>query len=185
MKIGTIFEIVEKRLLSVIWQGELEDSFNYIFALWSDVEYLEDFFEMHKGDLASQFWQMSVENAVFKVLDEAKEFEQDIISYAEKGDLHGIIFESLRGKNEQEFKRVHSKAYSTSADEKPSMLRMYAVRLGDCYIVTGGAIKLTKAMQERAHTALELEKLKIVSQYLKEKGIDDDTDYGYIEIENK
>jgi len=185
MEIGTIFEIVKNSLLAVKWLNEPQDSFKYNFTLWADVEYLEDFFETHKADITGHFWQMNVEDAVFKVLSEAKEFEADIIEYAEKGDLHDIVFESLRGNKEQEFRRVHVKAYGVSADEKPAMLRMYAVKLGSSYIVTGGAIKLTKSMQERAHTTLELVKLKIVSQYLKENGIDDDSDYGYIEIENK
>lgn len=153
--------------------------------MWGDVEYLEEFFEVHKADVSNNFWQMNVEDAVFKVLNEAKDFQADLISYAEKGKLDHIVFKSLHGKEEKEFRRVHSKAYGISVDEKPAMLRMYAVRLGSCYIITGGAIKLTKSMQDREHTALELKKLAVVSQYLKQKGIDDDTDYGYIEIENK
>jgi hypothetical protein len=186
MESGAIFEIVEGRLLSVRWDNELEDSFKLNFDSWQDLEYLENFFEKNKNDLSGAFWRLSIEEAVIKVLDEARLFESDILDFAENGRLDEIIFKSLRGANEREFKRVHSKAYSVPQDEKAAMLRIYAVRIGDnCYIVTGGAIKLTKAMQDREHTTKELKKLEIVSSYLKANGIEDTSDYGFIEIENK
>ena len=35
-----------------------------------------------------------------------------------------------------------------------------------CYIITGGAIKLTRTMQEREHTLNELNKMEQVRNYL-------------------
>lgn len=36
--------------------------------------------------------------------------------------------------------------------EHPSWLRLYAIKLEPgCYIITGGAIKLTRTMEERQH----------------------------------
>ena len=131
MEIGAIFEIIEGKLLSVCWSNEIEDSFRLNFNSWQDIEYLENFFEKSKDDLAGIFWQLSIEEAVIKVLDEALLFESDILDFAEKGDLDEIIFKSLRGANEREFRRVHSKAYSTTQDKKAAMLRIYAVRIGD------------------------------------------------------
>ena len=186
MKINTIFEIINKALLSVRWEHECEDRFEQCFNLWRDIEHLEKFFEQYKSDLRSNFWQLTVEYAVLKAVKEASEFEADILNCAIRGTLDGIIFKSLKGSKEIEFRRVQSKAYGVAEGSESSMLRIYAIRLGsNCYIVTGGAIKLTKAMQERPHTALELKKLEYISAFLKTNGIDDESDYGFIEIEIK
>ena len=123
MKINTLFEIINKALLSVRWENECEDSFKQCFNLWRDIEYLEKFFEQYKSDLRSNFWQLTVEYAVFKAVKEANEFEADILNCAIR--------------------------------------------------------------QERPHPALELKKLEYISEYLKTNGIDDESDYGFIEIEIK
>ena len=41
------------------------------------------------------------------------------------------------------------------------------------YVVTGGAIKLTRTMQEREHTTIELEKLNRCKAYLQSQGVFD------------
>lgn len=57
-----------------------------------------------------------------------------------------------------------------------SWLRLYAIKLEPgCYIITGGAIKLTHTMQEREHTLAELVKMEQVRNYLiANKAIDTD-----------
>lgn len=45
------------------------------------------------------------------------------------------------------------------------------------FIVTGGAIKLTRTMQERSHTQLELDKLNRCRDYLKDQGVFDTTSF--------
>lgn len=50
-------------------------------------------------------------------------------------------------------------------------LRLYAIRLGEnCYIITGGAIKLTHHMR-RDHLQAELKKLKLVQTFLQNNDI--------------
>ena len=59
-----------------------------------------------------------------------------------------------------------------------SWLRVYAVRVDtNMFIVTGGAIKLTRTMQERSHTQLELDKLNRCRDYLKDQGVFDTTSF--------
>ena len=53
------------------------------------------------------------------------------------------------------------------AEDNASWLRIYAIKLEPgCYIITGGAIKLTRTMQERAHTLAELNKMEQVRNFL-------------------
>ena len=189
MNIEAIFEIVKDALASVKWEEEPKNAFEYCFDCWDDVSYLEEFFEAHKTDLGDPFWKMKVEDAILKVLDEADQFKKDILFYAEQGTksdteyLDDYIFVPLSAYDHKN-KRVRSKAYGH--DGGSSMLRLYAIRLGpNQYIVTGGAIKLTKTMEERVHTKTELQKLKLVSDYLKANGIEDADDYGYLEFTAK
>lgn len=50
---------------------------------------------------------------------------------------------------------------------KPSWLRIYAIRLdANLFVVSGGAIKLTETMNERAHLIQELRKLELTKAYL-------------------
>lgn len=52
-----------------------------------------------------------------------------------------------------------------------SWLRIYALRLeSNTYLVTGGAIKLTRTMEEREHTLNELKRMEQVRNYLIEQG---------------
>ncbi len=63
---------------------------------------------------------------------------------------------------------IHQKS---KARIKRSWLRLYAVRLAkNCYLVTGGAIKLTLDMQ-REHLQVELNKLERVRIFLRDNGI--------------
>ncbi|NBW34801.1 MAG: hypothetical protein EBR30_07235, partial [Cytophagia bacterium] len=59
-------------------------------------------------------------------------------------------------------------------DQPKTWLRIYAIKLeSNVYVVTGGAIKLTRSMQDREHTRLELQKFERCKAYLREQGIID------------
>jgi hypothetical protein len=54
----------------------------------------------------------------------------------------------------------------------------------ECFVVSGSAIKLTDALGDKEHTKNELTKLKITAAYLKENGLLEEDDFGYIDIIN-
>lgn len=59
-----------------------------------------------------------------------------------------------------------------------SWLRIYAIKLNPgIYVVTCGAIKLTRTMQEREHTLKELVKMEKVRQYLVANNVIDDDSF--------
>lgn len=186
MEIVDIFAIVKMKLLSVQFEYNDCDEFTLAFRNWNDTEYLEEFFENNKKDLLSGFYgNITIEDAIFSTLDEATLFEEKIRFVANTGtfdtedSLQDLVFYPLH-KNDQNYKLQESKAYGTN---KSSWLRIYAVRIGpQCFVVSGSAIKLTGKMGERNHTAIELEKLKITAAYLKENGLLEEDDFGYINI---
>lgn len=188
MEIVNIFAIVKDKLLSVQFEPNDCDEFALAFRNWNDTEYLEEFFENNKNDLQSGFYgKISIEEAIFSTIDEASKFETKIREVAKAGkfetenSLQDLVFYPLH-KNDPNYKLQESKAYGT---KYKSWLRMYAVRISpECFVVSGSAIKLTGAMGEQDHTAIELTKLKITAAYLKENGLLEEDDFGYIDIIN-
>ena len=190
-QIINIFAVVDDALLAVQYDNTREHEFARIFREWTDVEFLEDFFEKNKADLQSGYHltklgYISIEEAVFQTLEEAEAFEKYILEVAEKGKenedrtLQDLVFRPLH-KNDITIKHQATKAYGVNSH---SWLRLYAIRIGpNLYVISGGAIKLTRSMNERNHTRKELAKLKILSSYLKGIGFEDADDYGIIEIQ--
>ena len=60
-------------------------------------------------------------------------------------------------------------------------LRLYAVRIDqNVFTITGGAIKMSQAMQDHPNTAQALRDLDVTRRYLQEHGVVDDS--GFYEI---
>ncbi len=79
---------------------------------------------------------------------------------------------------------TREKARNWDRDRHASWLRIYAIRLEpNVYVVTGGPIKLSRTMQEREHTALELDKLNRCKAYLKANGVFDQD--SFVELTNE
>lgn len=186
MKIVNIFAIINESLLAVQFEGKSSDEFAMLFNNWQDIEYLEQFFEDNISDLKSGFYgNITVEEAVFRTIDEASKMETYIKRVAKRGKsdpastLNNLVFTPLH-KNDYSIKHVQSKAYG---GKKKSWLRLYAIRIApNLYVVSGGAIKLTKTLNDRSHLILELRKLEVTKEYLKEIGLFDEDDYELLEI---
>jgi hypothetical protein len=57
---------------------------------------------------------------------------------------------------------------------RQKLLRIYAIKLDtNCFVITGGAIKITGTMQGHKDTLEELAKLERCKQYLKENDVFD------------
>lgn len=173
MKINHIFELVEESLYSVRFEGEAIHEFSRLFNLWNDIEYLESFFEEHQQDLEQEFWEgLSVEDAISKTIQDARKLELKLIQVAESGKTNR--FDTLSGF----FKPLRDSTMRITRFEKnkakglqyPSWLRIYAIRVDtNLFFVSGGGIKLTQTMNERAHLQVELQKLEVVKNYLQDE----------------
>ena len=81
----------------------------------------------------------------------------------------------LNHKGQKTFFLAKKKAKGEYTNRHASWLRIYAIKLTHgFYIITGGAIKLTRTMQERAHTLEELRKMEEVRNFLLANNIIDD-----------
>ncbi|MCU7694623.1 hypothetical protein ACFSPU_08170 [Haoranjiania flava] len=169
--------IKEDMLYAVQYVNKETDCFQECFDKWNDIVYLEEFFENNKSDLS-----MKIEDAICKTLYEAAQLENkilDCISGLSNQTLDNYIFLPLHKNDDYDIPLLQSKAYGKHKGK--SFLRLYAIRLKDgCYLITGGALKLTATMQERQHTQEELEKLKQISNILRKKDIFDSFDIGIL-----
>lgn len=84
------------------------------------------------------------------------------------------IFRPLENQRMTEILLGKEKARLRNNPGHASWLRIYAIKLEPgIYIITGGAIKLTRTMQEREHTLVELAKMERVRRYMIENNIVD------------
>lgn len=153
-------------LYSFKYEGQKFNELERLFDDWSDYEFLEDFFENHKNDLA--FFGLTVETAVEETINEANFLDKLLWDISESNfRTLDAIFKPL---NDLEFREV----VLSKRKAKRRWLRLYAVKIEpNYYVITGGSIKLTHTMQECEHTQNELLKLEKCRQYLQSEGIFD------------
>ncbi len=155
------------------------DEFNKVMDEWNDVEYLTDFFTRNESDLNSSFiGGITIEEAVKETLDDVSALETKLMNLAQSSSTNNsgsgldAMFKDLY--NGVAVELSPTKAYGVNK-KRDSWLRIYAIKLGsNVYVITGGAIKLTKTMGEREHTREELLKFKRCLNYLKETGVWDE-----------
>ena len=174
MKITHTFAVVEESLYSVKYDTEAAHEFAICFELWNDPVYLREFFELHRKDLEDPFWKgITIEEAILKTREDAKQFEQKLLEIAERGKTEkfetlSTLFSPLSTGVIEDYEKDKAKGMI-----RPSWLRIYAIRVeANLFVVSGGAIKLTPKMNNRNHLNLELQKLEITRKYL----LDDNND---------
>lgn len=163
----------EDGLWSVRLNKEGKSEFDDFFDHGNDPKWLYDFFEENKTDLDSgYFGTMSVGEAVSRTIEEVQEMEDVLYEKTEQGLDGGI--ESLQ----HIFKPLNNFEYAIVDHQKSKArirngwVRIYAVRIAcNCYIIAGGAIKLTPDMK-RKHLRNELRKLDQTKRFLCSNGID-------------
>lgn len=175
--------MVPDSLYAVRYDGELMHELAKLFDLWRDMEYLENFFTCHHADL-NQFWgHLTAKEAARATKDEARRLEQRLFDLAGAGnsrtddDNLSVLFKPLGTTILRPGELEKCKARGAT---KKSWLRIYAVRLNvNEFVISGGAIKLTKTMNERPHLLKELEKLERVRRYVRE---DLNDEFGFFEL---
>lgn len=162
MKIVPIFA---ENLFAIQYEGEEMNEYQRLMNLWRDMEYLHNFLTKNESDLPGNCTKMQVAN---RIMDDQLQMYKTIIEILRGGDR----------KLEEFFRPLHNNEYQAQIlslqKGRESYLRMYAIKVdNDTFVITGGAIKLTRTMQEREHTNDELLKLDKVKRYLDSNGVFD------------
>lgn len=165
------------RLWAVRYDGANDNELFRLFDQWNDVMWLRNFFKENINDLSAYFKITDINQAISDTIDDSEILEGVILDISPEANLD-LIFRPLSNNRTIAEMLEKMKARGERTNRHDSWLRIYAIRLADGkYIITGGAIKLTATMQERAHTQAELDKIEKVRRFLLDEGIVDDNGF--------
>lgn len=174
-------EIVEEKLFALKEGGRL-DAFHQCFENWQDVEYVYNFFKSRPEALL--YYGVDHRTAVRLILRESEQFFDDILNIAEEENatsLDKIIFQPLHNGDDFDLPMIETKAYGKESGR--SFLRLYAIRLSDgAYIIVGGLIKTTEALQDCEEGKAVLKKLKEIAGILRKSEMFDAFDIGILVV---
>jgi hypothetical protein len=180
MKVICIFEHSKHCLYAVKYEGSEQDALDILQEEWADPEDLRLFFKQYKRDYESYYGKATLSQIVEKAIEDADALFETLFKLAEdvSGKHLSEFFKPLHKKEAgTAYELQQLKAYGTHSN---SFLRIYAIRYGNSFVITGGAIKLTDQMKDRKHTQKELYKLNMVRDYLQEKG--EEGEFVYLDI---
>lgn len=159
------------------------DELTLLFRNWSNGEYLLNFFMENFDDLRDFFHIERLDEAVNDTFEDADALQELVLDFPYTEQLDDI-FKPLDITDTRVREISREKARNWSRERHASWLRIYAIRLEpNVYVVTGGAIKLTRTMQERVHTTIELQKLNSCKAFLKANGVFDQD--SFVELTNE
>ena len=171
--VGTGGYLFSLRYVNENYQNEHEHEIKRFLRLWQDPEYLTEFFEEHKHDLRSGFYDNDgFENFIEQSIQDAKAMIKALSEAAndDEPDRLNALFQPL---DDRDHERQNYEPLKAKGPVRKSWLRLYALqtREGAIFIV-GGAIKLVHSMNERQHLTEELQRLidvrKELSAYIRE-----------------
>ncbi|MDE6272945.1 MAG: hypothetical protein K2M31_08065 [Muribaculaceae bacterium] len=160
-------------LWAVRYDNCLDNVLDTILDQWNDVAWLRAFFKENIVDLASYFKITDVNQAIYDTIEDSERLQCLIMDISPAANLDEI-FRPLENSRTSEIILGKEKARLKNTHRHSSWLRIYAIKLDPgIYVITGGAIKLTRTMQEREHTLVELARMEKVRNYLLNQDIID------------
>jgi len=167
-----IVSIFADKLFSFHYDNETENELKRLLSLWNDVSYLHQFLKENAQDSGS----IPIEELLHRIIADANYID----------DLLYSLSKNQNEKLESFFKPLHNSEYQfqllSLQKGRKNYLRIYAIKIEEnCFVITGGAIKLTQSMRERNHTEKELDKLEKAKEFLKSNGVfDSDSFYEFL-----
>ena len=144
-----------------------------ILGQWNDVVWLRNFFKANLEDLTSYFKITDVNQAIYDTIDDSERLQCLIMDISPEAELDKL-FRPLDNSRTSEMILGKEKARLHNTPKHASWLRIYAIKLEPgIYVITGGAIKLTRTMQEREHTLVALARMEKVRRFMLDNNIMD------------
>src|SRR5699024_2725513 len=114
-----------------------------------------------------------------KILRDAEEIDNYINRLNEDSEPYTFYFQPLQN---SEFGKILARQ---KGKRRKNYLRVYAIKIDDnCFVITGGAIKMSQKMQDHPDTAKELQKLNQAKDYLSDNDVfDSDSFFELLETE--
>jgi ribosome-associated translation inhibitor RaiA len=162
MKFVSIFADV---LFAVEYEDRAENEYDRLMELWTDASYLFEYAKRNGIKNINKFKE--------DITDYLEEFE-DFLDKIKNNEISiGNFFQPLKSTTTSQVALSFQKGKI-----RQNHLRLYALKIGEnMFLITGGAIKMSLAMQDHVDTKLELNKLAKVQQYLKQKNVFDEDSF--------
>ncbi|HBF88043.1 MAG TPA: hypothetical protein DDX39_05315 [Bacteroidales bacterium] len=174
MKIVRIFA---EKLFSFHFDGETENELERVLNLWNDTNYLFKFAKKNIPNIdLSKYIQDRIDDVeqINNIIDEISNNDQTNLS---------TFFEPLKT-TDFGLKLLTLQKGKTRQQKRSNHLRIYAIKIDEnCYVITGGAIKLSQKMHDHPTTLIEYEKLVKCREFLRENGVIDDESFFELIIE--
>ncbi|MBC7553591.1 MAG: hypothetical protein H7257_06390 [Taibaiella sp.] len=162
MKIVSIFA---GKLYALKYVGQSQNELRRLLAFWQDPQVVYNFLKANTADLPKN---KTIFQLAEMIADDAETIEDTLNQLT--NDEFNRLEEFFKPLNNLET-NIRSLSLQKGREQ---YLRLYSIKIDDnCFLITGGAIKLTRFMEERSHTADELGKIKQCRDYLGTQGIFD------------
>ncbi len=161
MKIVAIFE---GKLYAMKYKGEAKNELKRLLNLWNDASYVYGFLKANSADIPAG---KSIADMAAIIDDNANDIDDTLHQIAKSNKQFEEFFRPLNN--------LETNVRELSLQKgREQYLRLYAIKIDNhCFLITGGAIKLTHLMQERDHTKDELAKLNRCRDHLKGENVFD------------
>jgi hypothetical protein len=169
MKIVPIFA---DKLFAFHYKGEAVNEFDRLMDLWTDIAFLIDY--LKENNITN------VKKIVKDILQDAEQIQDFLDNISQNKEPYGFYFEPLQNSERNKLLAFQK------GKIKENILRYYAIKLDEnCFVITGGAIKMSQKMQEHPDTTNELKKLEKARVYLKQNGVFDEDSFFELLIEQQ
>lgn len=163
-----ISRIFAENLFAFHYKDEEDNELYRLLDLWNDPEYLQNYFiENEKFIINNPKLNISSETQfIDTVIDNAQDTDEILEELSKNQNLEEFFIELS---NTQPLYEILSKRKG-----RKNILRIYAIKIDEnCFVITGGAIKITDTMQQHKTTTNELKKLKKCKAFLLEHDVID------------
>lgn len=168
-----IVHIFAGKIYSFQFDNETENELRRNIKLWNDAQYIYRFLKDNKNDIPGN---STIERIAKLISDDSYKLYSLLYQLAvDETQTLETLFKQLNNSEYQYTLLSYRKA-------RRNYLRLYALKIdADCFVITGGAIKLTQFMEDRSHTNREILKLNRCKAFLNENGvIDADSFYEFL-----
>lgn len=178
-----LYSIFADHIWSIGYDEHEKDVLTELFENWTDMLYLSEYFDKNEELLNDPFWcgytKEELINETYKEAIAFNDYLYDLYENSQNGTIPDFddLFKKL-SPNDNIWTLEKEKAYSIpTVKHHPSMLRLYAIKIEpNAYVITGGGIKLVWKMEETKDLCIELQRLQIARNWLKDHDVNAVTD---------
>lgn len=156
-----------------------KNEYHKLMLLWRDPLFLSNFFQGHLSYFNDDYWEGVEEDAfVNDILASSPNIFKQIESSFYNNTIDDLFYPLDKSdENKIEYTTCRVKSYFGKI-QKRIAFRVYAIKIDDgSYLITGGALKITKKMEQADNTLIELKKINSVYSKLVGEDVTDQASF--------